>query len=452
MSAHDHHGGRSAVSPALLGAAREGCREARMLLSRRSMLGLTAALFSSAFLPRFSYGATDPDARLLVVILRGGMDGIGMAVPKLDPRYEELRGRIAMPFDSTLSLGTDFGLHPALARVHSMYQAGHASIVPAAGIPLLNRSHFECQDNLENGLPANTVNATGWLNRLLGSLPEGDPIRNAKGLEIGEAPLILRGSEPVLGWSPTWFEKSDPGTLDRLDKVYSQLDPALGNSLALGIAADELALAAGADSGDISYMRKGFIGAARLMRAETGPRIAVLSVDGWDMHADEGIVTGYFNDHVSELDQALGDFQSEIGAAWTNTVAICVSEFGRTVRVNGDRGTDHGLATVALMVGGALQAGVHGDWPGLADDQLLDGDLRPTVDLRQVFKGLARDHLGVPSEVLEATVFPDSGDFPALSGLVSSPQPAARMAARLVPPPTLQELSPIARYRRAYGT
>ena len=139
------------------------------------MLGVTASLFSSAFLPNFALADTDPQARLLVVMLRGGMDGIGMVIPKLDPHYVEMRRELALPFSSTLSLGSDFALHPALSKVHAMFGAGNAVIVPAAGIPLRNRSHFECQDNLENGLPANTTNATGWLNRLFGALPVRRP-------------------------------------------------------------------------------------------------------------------------------------------------------------------------------------------------------------------------------------------------------------------------------------
>jgi uncharacterized protein (DUF1501 family) len=415
------------------------------------MLGVTAALFSSAFLPDFSHAATNGEARLLVVVLRGGMDGIGMVVPKLDPRYPALRKQLALPFGSTLSLGTDFALHPGLARVHAMYQAGDVAIAPAAGIPLLNRSHFECQDNLENGLPVNTANATGWLNRFLGAMPVGDAIRVKRGIEIGEAPLILRGPEPVLGWSPTWFNKSDPATLSRLQTAYSSVDPALGDSLARGIAADELALAAGADSGDVSVLRKGFIGAARLMRAATGPRVAVLSVGGWDTHSDEGGLTGQFNDRLMELDQGLGDFKTEIGTQWANTVAICVTEFGRTVETNGNSGTDHGLATVSLLVGGAVRRHFIGDWPGLAPAQLLDGDLRPTVDLRSVFKGILRDHIGVPATVLESTVFPDSAAAPPISNIVKVPvQP--RSAGKFKRPPTLQETAPIARYRQMYGT
>lgn len=454
MAAQDDHGGLPPVDPKLLGAACEGCAESRLLLTRRSMLGVTAALFSSAFLPDFSHAATDPEARFLVVVLRGGMDGINTLVPKLDSRYQTVRQQLAIPLSSTLSLGADFGLHPGLARVHGMFQAGDAAFAPAAGIPLRNRSHFECQDNLENGLPVNAANATGWLNRLLGALPAGDPIRVKRGIEIGEAPLILRGPEPVLGWSPTWFDKANPGNIERLKTVYTTVDLALWSSLTRGLAADRLALAAGAGgSGDIGVLRKGFIGAARLMRAATGPRIAVLSIGGWDTHADQGGVTGQFNDRLLELDEALGDLKAELGTVWAKTVAICVTEFGRTVQTNGDRGTDHGIGTVALLVGGAVRRRFIGDWPGLAPAQLFEGDLRPTIDLRAIFKGILRDHLGVPAAVLNTIVFPGSAAAPPVGNLVDSPvaAAAARPSSSFKPPPTPQDVAPIARYRRQYG-
>ncbi len=176
----------------------------------------------------------------------------------------------------------------------------------------------------------------------------------------------------------TWFEKATAGNLERLEAVYTAIDPSLWNSLSLGIAADRLALASGAgNDGDISVLRKGFIGAARLMRADGGPRIAVLSVGGWDTHTQQGGLNGQFNDRLRELDQALEDLKSELGPAWAKTVTVCVTEFGRTVNTNGDGGTDHGIGTVAVLAGGAVKAGFVGDWPGLAPQNLLDGDLRP---------------------------------------------------------------------------
>lgn len=451
MADHDAPPGLPPSDPRLAAAAAEGCAEARLLMSRRSLIGISAALFSSAVLPDFARADTNPAARFLVVMLRGGMDGISMMIPKLDDRYREVRRQLAIPIPDTLSLGSDFALHPGLARLHRLYGRGQLALVPAAGIPLRNRSHFECQDNLENGLPANVANATGWLNRLLGALPAGDLIRERRGLEVGEAPLILRGPEPVLGWSPTWFEKSDEGTVERLRTAYGALDPALWDSLARGLEADRLARDSGAGSGDLGPLRQAFVGAARLMRAETGPRIAVLSIEGWDTHSDQGGVTGQFNDRLRELDQAIGDLRNELGEVWDSTVLICATEFGRTVETNGDRGTDHGIATVALLAGGALRGGIYGDWPGLGRLQLYEGDLRPTVDLRSVFKGVLADHLGVPPEVLEATVFPESADAPALQGLIAAPERAAHPLAAYLRPPTLAETAPIALYRQRHG-
>lgn len=450
----DHHKGPMGLDARIAGAAREGCAESRLLMSRRSMLGITASLFSSAFLPNFASAATDPDARFLVVVLRGGMDGIGMVVPKTDPFYESSRQQLAIPASSTLSLGTDFGLHPALARVHTMFNDGDAAFVPAAGIPLRNRSHFECQDNLENGLPVNTSNQTGWLNRLLGSLPEGDPIRVAKGLEIGEAPLILSGPEPVLGWSPTWFEKSRAANVSRLEAVYTQIDPELWDSLSRGLEADALALAAGAGQDNVSVLRKGFIGAGRLLRATTGPRIAVLSVGGWDTHsqqADADPLVGQMADRMADLDEALGDLKTELGTAWDKTVCICVTEFGRTIDTNGDDGTDHGIGTTSFMVGGAVQGGFIGDWPGLSPAARYEGDLYPATDLRAVFKSVLNQHIGVPQTVLDDIVFPGSAGVTLSAKVISGPKRAERLVSSFRRPLTLQEVSPIAKYRRRHG-
>ena len=452
MSDHDH--GLQAVDPRIIGAANEGCAESRLLMSRRAMLGVSAALFSSAFLPNFASGATNPDARFLVVVLRGGMDGIGMVVPTTDPDYVAARQELAIAPELTLTLNTDFGLHPALAGVHSMYQAGDAAFVPAVGLPLRNRSHFECQDNLENGLPGNTVNQTGWLNRLLGSLPAGDPIRMARGLEIGEAPLILSGPEPVLGWSPTWFNKGTPENIARLEAVYTQMDSQLWNSLSNGLAADALALAEGAGQDNVSVLRKGFIGAARLLRAATGPRIAVLSVGGWDTHSDQADsdpLVGQMADRMTDLDQAIGDLKTELGAAWENTVAICVTEFGRTVETNGSRGTDHGIATASILVGGAVQPGQIGDWPTLAPAALLEDALYPATDFRAVFKSILNQHMGVPSDVLESIVFPGSAGIVLPAKLISGPKRAERLVSSFKRPLTPQEVAPIARYRKQYG-
>ena len=431
----------------------DGSQTSRMRLTRRSLLGLSTSLFSSAFLPADSYAETNANSRLLIVILRGGMDGLGMVIPKLDPCYEAMRRELAIPLSTTLSIGSDFGLQPSLPVVHAMFEAGEAAVIPAVGLPVRNRSHFECQDNLENGLPINITNATGWLNRLLGSLPPGDPIRTCRAIEIGDVPLILRGAEPVLGWSPTWFEKANYFTRWKTSSIYKRADLALYSSLNFGLEANRFAVESGAvETQQLSVLRKGFIGAARLLRAPGGPRIAVLSIQGWDTHSQQGGATGLFNDRLSELDTALGDLKSEIGSLWPNLVVACVSEFGRTIPTNGDSGTDHGVGTAALVLGGAVKGGIYGDWPGLSKAMLVDGTaLRPTVDMRSIFKGILKAHIGVPQEILESIVFPGSIGAVPLEALVAFPLYTTKTLWRYAAPPRLQETYPIARYRRRHG-
>lgn len=429
----------------------QGCAESRLLMSRRAMLGVTAGLFSWAFMPRFAEAApSHDDPRLLVVVLRGGMDGLNVVVPFGDKHYVSMRGDIAIPKSATIKLDTFFGLHPALKSFGGYYKDGEAAVVHATCVPLHNRSHFDGQDNLENGLPGLTSNATGWLNRLLSALPKGAPIKSKGAIQIGEAPLILRGPAPVLGWSPTWFSHVEDPLLYLVRTLYRQNDRVLYETLERGLKADRLAEKVDKDDGNISELRKGFRGAARLVGAKDGPRIAVLSVGGWDTHTDQGAEAGQLAGVLGGLDEAIKDFRDTIGSAWKQTVVVMVTEFGRTVRVNGDGGTDHGVGTVALLAGGAVRGGrVFGDWPGLAPNKLFeDSDLRPTTDIRSVFKGILRDHLGVPKTLLNATIFPESGGAPPMDGLIRSGGGKSIAADEGFLPAPLSEEPAIARFRR----
>jgi uncharacterized protein (DUF1501 family) len=430
-------------------AAAEGCAESRLLMTRRAMLGVTAGLFSWAYMPRFAE-AGGSDARLLVVVLRGGMDGINVCVPFGDHNYLSMRGSIAIPAASTIRLDGFFGLHPALQNFGKMYKVKEAAVVHATCVPLRTRSHFDCQDNLEDGLPGfGAADSTGWLNRLLTALPAGSPIKSAGAIQIGEAPLILRGPAPVLGWSPTWFDKVEDPTLYLLRTLYQERDKDIYDILERGLKADALASKVGKDDGNISDLRKAFRGAGRLIAAKDGPRIAVLSVDGWDTHSDQGGAQGYLAGVLGELDLAIADFQTAVGLAWKDTVMVLATEFGRTVHVNGDNGTDHGVGTVSLLAGGAVNGGkVFGNWPGLAPAQLYeDSDLKPTTDLRSVFKGILSDHIGVPNNLLNNSIFPSSGqDAPAMPQLIKT-STGATMAATGTAVPWRAE-PPIARYRK----
>jgi len=386
------------------------------------MLGVTAGLFSWAFLPRDALAAsTDP--RLVVVILRGGMDGLTTVVPFGDPHYASMRGALAIPAASTIRLDSFFGLHPSLPNFGRYYAAGDAAVVHATCIPNKNRSHFDGQDNLENGLPGLGSNTSGWLNRVLGSLPTGTPIKTRGGIMIGRPPLILRGPAPILGWAPSHFSHVEGPLLSSIRTLYQETDPALDTVLARGLTANRIAEGLDIDAGDDSNLVKGFRGAGRLIASPTGPRIAALSVDGWDTHLNQGGIDGKLPGLLADLDVALGEFKAAAGAVWSQTVVVMVTEFRRTVRINGDEGTDHGTATVTLLAGGAVNGGrVFADnWPGLSQPKLYEGrDLAPAVDVRSVFKGILRDHVGVPDKLINEKIFPQSATAPPLAGLIKT--------------------------------
>jgi uncharacterized protein (DUF1501 family) len=219
----------------------------------------------------------------------------------------------------------------------------------------------------------------------------------------------------------------------------------------LGLKADQIASDADANAQETDEIKKGFIGAARLLRAKGGPRIAVLSVDGWDMHLQQGTISGRLSGKLHSLDQALLDFKMNLGSAWNNTVMVCATEFGRSIDTNGTNGTDHGIGTTAFMVGGAVQGGFIGDWPGLSPAARYEGDLYPATDLRAVFKSILNQHIGVPQSILDDTVFPGSAGVTLSAKVISGPKRAERLVSSFRRPLTLQEVSPIAKYRRRHG-
>lgn len=409
------------------------CADHRLSLTRRGLMGLSVGLFSSAFLSERARANTLSEARLLIVVLRGGMDGVSLLVPAFDPAYYAARGALAVAPEAALALSAGFLLHPAMREVQALYAAGEAAFVPSVGLPLQTHSHFECQEVLENGLGGSRPGASGWVNRLLSVLPGGEPLRDGRVLAINSNPLILRGSEPVLDWSSTWFPRLRTTTLTPLHQIYVARDPELLAIHRLGLEVDAMA-GTGAFQNDptLPPVVNGFRGAARLLTTAGGPRVAVLTIDGWDTHADQGVLDGHFAERLSTLDRALGVLRRDLAGVWDSTAVVVTTEFGRTIPANGTRGTDHGIGMPVLLVGGAVRGGIHGDWPGCRPGELLEGyDLRPTLDLRSVFKGVLSGHLGVDQAQLDTVVFPDSAQAaPTLQGLVTEttirhPRPAA---------------------------
>jgi uncharacterized protein (DUF1501 family) len=401
--------------------------------TRRELLIASGTLFAWAYLPKLA-GAEGRDPRLLVIVLRGALDGLAAVAPVGDPDWPALRGNNALTLDgkpAALPLDSFFALNPAMPNLHRLYTSGAAAIVHAAATPYRERSHFDGQDVLESGLPKPGAADSGWLNRALASLqPAGRAGSSRDAFAIGPiAPLVVRGPAPVLSWTPRRLPPASGDTVMRLIELYRHTDPVLARALEERMGLATIARAGGMDgeqprppaAGQLrAYFAESAGTAAKFLARPDGPRIGALAFDGWDTHAAEGAMNGRLATLLSALDGAVAAIETEMNDAWRETVVAIITEFGRTARINGTDGTDHGTATVALLAGGALKGGrVIADWPGLRPAKLHEGrDLKPTTDLRAVLKGLLKDHLRVEPAVLATKVFPDSATVKPMPGLL----------------------------------
>ena len=396
--------------------------------SRRGFLLAGASFAAWAYLPKFAHAAPGGrDPRLIVIILRGALDGLATVAPIGDPDYVGLHGGISLLKDGPNAapmLDSFFAMHPAMPEFTRMVRAKNASVIHAVATPYRERSHFDGQDTLESGFAGPGRVQSGWLNRAIEALPRGERVMS--GLAIGPTtPLVLRGTAPTVGWAPVNMPAAADDTAMRLLDLYTHRDPSLAAALTQGLQLDKIAMQ-GQDGkpvplkNDVGAMRTVARGAAKLMAADDGPRIAALAFDGWDTHAQEGGPVGRLAQLLGGLDGALADFESGLGPRWKDTVIVVATEFGRTARINGTQGTDHGTGTIALMAGGAVKGGrVIADWPGLrAQDLYENRDLAPTTDLRAILKGVLHDHLGISERALAETVFPDSAKVKPAQGLV----------------------------------
>lgn len=404
----------------------------RMTPSRRAVLGAAGALFAWSFVPKFAYAAAGArDSRFLLVVLRGALDGLSAVPPIGDPGYADLREGIALAKDgpdAALPLDGFFYLHPAMPNLARLYRQGHAAIVHAAATGYRERSHFDGQDVLESGQPGPGRTASGWLNRLLAGLPAGESVARKGLLGVGVVPpLVVRGEAPVLGWAPPRMARAGADLTMRLADLYGRRDPGLAAALSQAIETQRLAQQRGIDGkmggggpDTADGMRSIAGGAAALVGADDGPRIAALAFEGWDTHANEGGAKGRLATLLGGLDGAFAALEQGLAPVWKDTVVMVATEFGRTAAVNGTVGTDHGTGTVAFLVGGAVKGGrIIADWPGLKPEQLYQNrDLRPTTDIRAVAKGVVADLFGLSGPVLAEKVFPDTGDLRPMQGLV----------------------------------
>lgn len=393
------------------------------MLDRRTLLVRAGLAAAAAGLPTVSFAAADTDRRLVVVLLRGAMDGLYAVPAHGDPDYASARTGLAVPkpgqSGGALDLDGHFGLAPSLAGLHARFKAGEAVVFHAIASPYRDRSHFDGQNLLENGSGAPYGLADGWLNRALLGLP--GPAREGR-KELGVAlapamPLMLRGPAPVTSWSPSILPGPNADLVARLKRLYGASDQALMTALAG--ASEASAIASGMDQKGGDSFPALMADAARFLADEHGPAVAMVESTGWDTHANEVGLYGVLNRNLMALDQGIEALAKGLGPRWSKTAVLVMTEFGRTVAMNGTAGSDHGTASAAFLAGGAVAGGkVIADWPGLKPANLYAGrDLMPTLDLRAVMKAALIAHLGVDEGHVERAVFPESAAVRLREGL-----------------------------------
>ncbi len=382
--------------------------------SRRSFiksagLGFLALGLPPSFLVRAAGAQQSNRGKVLVVVFqRGGMDGLNVIVPFKDRAYYALRPSIALAEpaageERAIDLDGYFALHPALAPLKNIYDKGHLAILHAAGSPDNTRSHFDAQDYMEIGTPGVKSTPDGWLNRYLNEKRfSNSPFR---GVAVGpQTPRMLAGAAPSLSLSSIEeFRLRNQTMAATLQKLYTNsTDPLFrqgGNSLFDALArlrTIESKIPPSTASYPVGKFAVGLKQIARLIKADVGLEIAFTEIEGWDTHVAEGGATGILANRLKEFGAGLAAFYQDLDDRLDDVVVVTMSEFGRTARENGNRGTDHGHANVMFVLGGRVRGGkVYGRWPGLAPEVLYEGrDLDLTTDYRTVCSEVFARHLG----------------------------------------------------------
>ncbi len=374
-----------------------------------------AAIGSQLVTTRVAYGAGNDTGTLVVVFLRGGMDGLSMLVPANDPTYLKARPDVALPASSLISFDRGFGLHPALAPLKPLIDKGQLAAVPAVATPFLSRSHFQAQDCLERG-GSNATGTSGWLDRLLGVLGPGTTFR-ALGAGTAAPRSMIGDAAPLMMRSLASFRIEGTGsvlagpTRTALEKLYTGLDHPMSRQTLIALAAADTAgqlSTAEKSPTDRGYADNDFGRAlaalGSLIRTGKGVRVATVDLGGWDMHTRMGTATsGDFFSMTSALANGLATFMADLGPAAATTTVLVMSEFGRRVQQNASAGTDHGHGGVALLLGGGVKGGVKGTWTGLTT--LTEGDVPGTNDYRDLLSEVVVRRFGLSVAQL-APVFP----------------------------------------------
>jgi uncharacterized protein (DUF1501 family) len=404
-----------------------------MKITRRDFLkftgGLSAWTALSMGFPRLSFASLPTDNRFVLVILRGALDGLALAPPYGDRDYAAMRGSLAFHppggEDAALDLNGFFGLHPSLDSLMPLWQAKQLAVVHAVASPYRERSHFDAQNLMENGT-AHPGGTDGWLNRALSELRATDGSAIAINQQV---PLVLQGKMSVASYAPKGAKwNADSDYMQKMKALYGQ-DALLSGSFGEGVRAQDIAMSslpaddkmAGGKAGGAEQLYGAAQAAALFLVREDGPRVAVLEAAGWDTHAGQGTSHGPLANRLADLGRGLAALPQALGNTWDKTTVVVVTEFGRTVHINGTNGTDHGTGSAALVLGGGVRGGrVLGQWPGLSENALYQGrDLMPTTDMRSLFRTVLYSRMGVSEASLNGVVFPESDQAPYIRDLLA---------------------------------
>jgi uncharacterized protein (DUF1501 family) len=378
------------------------------MLDRRRFLTV-AGVGAGALLvaPGMAFATAPTERRFVFIIQRGAADGLHIVPPYADPAYAKLRGPLVVDPTKATKLDGTFALHPALVETAKMFGQKQALFVHAVASPYRDRSHFDGQNVLETGGTQPYQAKDGWLNRLVAQMPQ------AKDEAIAIAPTVpmaLRGAAQVTSYAPSALPQPSDDLLMRVSQLYAA-DPQLHPLWSAALEAQGLAegSAANQDPASLGKLAASFLG------KPNGPRIAMLETGGWDTHSGQA---NRLAAQLKALDTLLASLRDNLGPVWAQTTVLIATEFGRTAAVNGTGGTDHGTASVAWLVGGAVKGGrVIADWPGLGNGQLFEGrDLKPTTALDALIAGAAAESLGLDPERTARALFPTTTPKP-VSGL-----------------------------------
>jgi len=376
-------------------------------MDRRQFLSFLGVGSAFAVAPHMAFAAAATDRRFVFVIQRGAADGLETLVPYADPAYATLRGKIALDPAALIKLDGTFGLNPALPQIGAMYRGGEVAFFHAIASPYRDRSHFDGQNVLESGGEKPYEVHDGWLNRLAGLLPKP---RDQAIAFAPTVPLALRGPLPATSYAPSPLPEVPDDLLMRIDQMYDS-DPqlhALWNAAAM---AKDVAGDAGPKQDPVTMGSM----AADFLKLPNGPRIAMIETGGWDTHVGQN---GRLKVQLGALDRMLGALKAGLGKDWAFTTVLVATEFGRTAAANGTGGTDHGTATSAMLVGGAVKGGrIVTDWPGLGQAALYQQrDLKPTAELDTLIAGAAGESLGIEPGLVGRKVF--ERELKPMSGLI----------------------------------